>query len=106
MYVPPMLSQFIAMGNGKRQAYNLLNMLTYRKTSNKRAWAFAGIVGLKRTFSPSNSFSAEIIQKRGKTPQHEHGVSGVGRGVYWGFYGMPGIKKKLSSLIFGELLNC
>ena len=28
----------------------------YRKTPNKRPWAFAVIVGLKRTFSPSSSF--------------------------------------------------
>ena len=28
----------------------------YRKTPNKRPWAFAGIVVLKRTFVPSSSF--------------------------------------------------
>ena len=62
----------------------------YRKTPNKRPWAFAATVVLGRTFSPSSSFlrnenrtifSWDIGKNVKKTPQHR--VLGVGRGVYW-----------------------
>ncbi len=33
-----------------------INFNKYRKTPNKRPWAFAGSVGLKRTFYPSSGF--------------------------------------------------
>ncbi len=72
---------------------------TYRKTPNKRPWAFAGSVALERTFSPSRSnlrnenrtiFSRDIAKNVRKHPTWALGCR-EGRllegGVYWGFYG-------------------
>ncbi len=70
--------------------------IIYRKTPNKRPWAFAAVVGLKRIFSPSSSFlrnenrtifSRDIAKNVKKHPNIEPRVQGGafiggGGGVY------------------------
>ncbi len=51
-YVPSNLKSF-----GFNIIYwSTVQTLEYRKTPNKRPWTFAGIIALKKTSSPSNSF--------------------------------------------------